>query len=403
MVKRRVCQRLGPEFPPHGDHPHAGTIQAKALSSALARIRVPALTLALVLALAVVTSPAWSQGPLPVSLGEPIQVARPFITHDTKAGTPRGISGFACLPPDQGQQGQQGRRACLAINDEERFAEWAWFDGSTLTPTGELLELLSKGKQPDDAIIGTRPRGLCAKDQGFGEFDGEAIAIAGDQVYLTGSHACSRAKGQFRPSSFILARARAEPREQRAGEVERTWRVADVLRHSPLAATFGRPGSEGAGIEGLAVVGDRLYLGLRTPAPDRATILAVEVAGLFAPGEQPAKVTPEALTLKLGAEAGIRDLAALKDGRLLVLGGPADGGVAPFMLHLLTPATGESRPLVELRTEELGKKKGGGDEVAKAEAIAILEESPVEICLLVLYDNIPDGGPRRHRIGLLVD
>lgn len=355
--------------------------------------------LASTLAMAFAASPAWSQG-LPVSLGEPIEVARPFLTRDTKAGTPRGISGFACLPPDRGQQ---GRRACLAVNDEERFAEWAWLDGETLTPTGERLELLSTGKQPDDAILGTRPRGLCEKEQAFGEFDGEAIAIAGDRVYLTGSHACSRAKGRFRPSSFILARARALPTKQEAGEVERTWRLADVLRHSPVAATFGQAGPHGAGIEGLALVKDRLYLGLRTPAPAVATLLAVEVAGLFTPGEQPAAVTSEVLTLRLGAETGIRDLAALADGRLLVLAGPAEAGSAPFVLHLLTPATGESRSLVELQTAVMGRKKGGGDEVAKAEAIAILDEGPAEVSLLVLYDNIDDGGPRRHRLGLPAD
>lgn len=391
MVTNRLAgHRPGLEFPPSGGRPLAGAILARALRSPL--------ILNLILAFA--ASPVWPQGPLPISLGEPVEVTQPFVTRDTKAGTPRGISGFACLPPDQAQQ---GRRACLAINDEERFAEWAWLDGATLTPTGELLELLSKGKRPDDTILGTQPRGLCEKEQGFGEFDGEAIAIARDQLYLTGSHACSRAKGQFRPSSFILARARAEPREQRAEDVTRTWRLADVLRHSPLAATFGRPGPAGAGIEGLAVAGERLYLGMRTPAPDKATILAVVLSGLFAPGEQPAQVTPEVLTLKLGDETGIRDLAALADGRLLVLAGPADAGAAPFVLHLLNPATGEIRPLVELRTEERGRKKGGGDEMAKAEAIAILEESAAGVSLLVLYDNIDDGGPRRHRLRLPAD
>ncbi len=393
MVTNRLAgHRPGLEFPPSGGRPFAGAILARAFGSTLVLI------LSMILAFA--ASPVWSQGPLPISLGEPVEVTQTFVTRDTKAGTPRGISGFACLPPDQDQQ---GRRACLAINDEERFAEWAWLDGATLTPTGKLLELLSKGKQPDDAILGTRPRGLCDKEQGFGEFDGEAIAIAGDQLYLTGSHACSRAKGQFRPSSFLLARARAEPREQRAEDVTRTWRLADVLRHSPLAATFGRPGPAGAGIEGLAVAGERLYLGMRTPAPDQAAILAVPLSGLFAPGEQPAQVKPEVLTLRLGAETGIRDLAALADGRLLVLAGPADAGAAPFVLHLLNPATGATRPLVELRTAELGRKKGGGDEVAKAEAIAILEEGAAGVSLLVLYDNIDDGGPRRHRLRLPVD
>ena len=350
---------------------------------------------AIVLALS--TSQAGAQTP-PVSLGEPIPVARPFASRETKEGTPRGISGFACLPPDQ------GRRACLAINDEERFAEWAWFDGQAITPTGKLLELLSRGKQPGDTILGDRPRGLCAKERGYGEFDGEAIAIAGDQVYLTGSHACSRAKGHFRPSSFILARALALPRGRQVEEVERTWRLAEVFRQSPLADAFGQPGPLGSGIEGMAVVGERLYLGLRTPAPDKASLLSVEVAPLFAPEEpSSSQVQPRLLPLALGPATGIRDLAALADGRLLVLAGPADDGSAPFVLHLLTPTTGQSRPLVELRTDAQGRKKGGGTETPKAEAVAVLEETSDRVSVLVLYDNIDEGGPRLHQVKLPTD
>jgi hypothetical protein len=341
---------------------------------------------------------AWTQA-LPVSTGAPIPVTRPFATVETKDTTPRGMSGLACLPA------ATGLRACLAVNDEERFAEWANFDGQTLTPTNQRLQLLTPAKKQKDDILGTRPRGLCDREDDFGEFDGEAIAIAGDRIYVTGSHACSRAKGKFRPSAFILARAPATAKPLEAKDVERSWRLADMIGNSPLASAFGKAGDEGAGIEGMALVGNRLYLGFRSPATaSTATILSLDVTELFKPGNQPATSKSEVLTLALGPNTGVRDLAALDDGRLLVLSGPADSAAGAYLLHLLTPANGTSRPLVELRTEAMGEKKDrGGREVPKAEAIAVIEQTPDAVTLLVMYDNINDGGPRLHRIKLPTD
>ena len=336
---------------------------------------------------------AWTQA-LPVSTGAPVPVARPFATVETKDTTPRGMSGLACLPA------VTGVRACLAVNDEERFAEWASFDGQTLTPTNQRLQLLTPAKKQKDDILGTRPRGLCDREDDFGEFDGEAIALAGGRIYVTGSHACSRAKGKFRPSAFILARAPAKAKPLEAKDVERSWRLADMIGNSPLASAFGKAGDEGAGIEGMALVGNRLYLGFRSPATaSTATILSFDVTELFKPGNQPATSKSEVLTLALGPNTGVRDLAALDDGRLLVLSGPADSAAGAYLLHLLTPANGTSHPLVELRTDAMGEKKDrGGREIPKAEAIAVLEQTPDAVTLLVMYDNIDDGGPHLHRI-----
>jgi hypothetical protein len=187
-----------------------------------------------------------------------------------------------------------------------------------------------------------------------------------------------------------------------AKEVERTWRLADIIGNSPLASAFGQAGDEGAGIEGMAVVGNRLYLGFRTPATtSTATILSVEVTELFQAGDQP---KPRGADAGAGTQHRRRDLAALDDGRLLVLSGPADSAAGAYVLHLLTPANGVSRPLVELRTPARGEKKDrGGPEVPKAEAIAVIEQTPDAVTLLVMYDNIDDGGPRLHRIKLPAD
>ena len=88
----------------------------------------------------------------------------------------------------------------------------------------------------------------------FGELDGEAVAFAAPYYYVVGSHGCSRKKGEFRASSFILARLS----DDQQGGVETTFRLTDVLRHaSTVSAYFGKDlnGDNGLNIEGLAVVG----------------------------------------------------------------------------------------------------------------------------------------------------
>jgi hypothetical protein len=82
-------------------------------------------------------------------LGDPVTVVGKFSVVETKEGTPSGISGLACLPPSQ------GKRSCLAINDEERFAEWATFDGQALTPSGRKVQLLTQSKKQMDTIVGS--------------------------------------------------------------------------------------------------------------------------------------------------------------------------------------------------------------------------------------------------------
>jgi hypothetical protein len=88
-----------------------------------------------VLVLTAFVPPAYTQAP-PVSMGKSIHVTGPFAAIETKKGTARGVSGLACLAP------LKGIRSCLAVNDEERFAEWVAFDGERLLPTGKKIQLL---------------------------------------------------------------------------------------------------------------------------------------------------------------------------------------------------------------------------------------------------------------------
>lgn len=106
--------------------------------------------------------------------------------------------------------------------------------------------------------------------------------------------------------------------------------------------------------------------------------------------------------MRLGANTGIRDLAALRDGRMLILSGPtddkADEAGVPHKLWLLEkPVSGKPQDLNVTITTPTKDKKG---KRAKAEAVTVLDETPDRLKVLVLFDNIDEGEPTQYDIPL---
>src|SRR4029450_2751013 len=80
-------------------------------------------------------------------------------------------------------------------------------------------------------------------------------------------------------------------------------------------------GEHGVNIEGLAVRGDRLFLGFRGPVlSGKALVMSVNIDAAF--GNAPAR--PQVLPISLGDGMGVRDLAAVADGFLVLSGPEAD-------------------------------------------------------------------------------
>jgi hypothetical protein len=333
------------------------------------------------------------------------QFTAPSSDEDKK---PRGISGMACL----GNQGD-ATRECFVINDEERFGEVAILTKEGLAATGKLVTFVAKGDKGED-VVGVEPHPGCGDVGKFGELDGEGVAIAGDFAYVASSHSCSGG-GKFKPSSFLLTRFKLNSPTSFLGNsppsVERSWRLADALLASDkVHDDFGLPKGKGTNIEGIAVIGDRLYAGLRTPVhADTAFIVSAPIKHLFAPGAKPLdpNVPPnekvKTKEVKLGAGAGIRDLAALKSGKLLILSGPTEvQDSVPYRLWLLDKPESDGNPdtalhpLVTVTTPQ----KGPGNEIAKAETVAVIDEDSKKLKVLVLYDNINEGAPMQHEITL---
>lgn len=319
---------------------------------------------------------------------EPLKPERRIETTSDFAGKKRkaaqDISGIACRPPAGGEW------RCLTVNDESKAAQFATLTQTTIKP-GPSLPLIGDAIP---AASGRQPSIGCPKPGGFGEFDGEGVAYADRHFYVVGSHGCSRHGGEYRPSSFLLARLPLDGGEPGAPEL--SWRVSELLGAAGEAAPYlGRPlgaGSNGLNIEGLAVVGDRLWLGLRAPSLDgRAFLVGADVAELFRPGSEPLAEKPQLLAFPAGAQRGVRDLAPLADGRLLVLVGPAQEQDVPYAILLLDPADPAT-------TRELGELRPRKD--AKAEALTLLAQERDELRVLVGYDGVKNGGFEEYRLKL---
>lgn len=319
-------------------------------------------------------------------------------------GKPRGVSGMACL-----KAGTDGARACALVVDEEIAAERAILAGDALT-FGKGLLRLSRDEKSDKGLLGTRQVAPCGDEKSkIGEFDGEGIAVTDGFLYITGSHGCS-GKDNYKPDSYMIARyaLTADGTAIDATKpVERSLRVADLLKRSPVAQAFGKEKGKGVNIEGLAGVGDTLFFGLRTPAEGTKTwILRVSAKALFAPGT--AALAAEAgagMEVTLEANTGVRDMAALADGRLLLLTGPAreEAGAAYAIRLLGDPMEKSATPrLVATLAPQTGRTKDGKPETGKAETLVVLAQDAAKktASVLVLYDNVDEGGARRHDIAL---
>jgi hypothetical protein len=257
----------------------------------------------------------------------------------------KDLSGIACAAADTA-----GSRLCMVVNDESSFAQLVTLHDRDIV-AGGIVPLIGEAPPPPPPVSGKAPVVACPKgtaEKFFEEFDGEGVTYqaappssgrAGGTFYVVGSHGCSRNKAEFRLSSFLLARVDVDDHGH-AATPELTYRVSGALQNAAFVGQFfGKSldaDAQGLNIEGIATAGDRLLLGLRSPSLNGdAFIVEAKIADVFAPGLTEAPVEVQVLPLAVGRNAGIRDLATLPDGRLLVLSGPAQGQCdVPFALWL---------------------------------------------------------------------
>ena len=322
----------------------------------------------------------------------------------------RDLSGIACKPAPEGA----AQRLCVLINDSDRFAQVATLADGRITP-GPTVALL--GDQASPATVGAPPQGMAcsAGEAGFSDLDGEAVAYAEPFFYVLGSHGCSR-KREYRPSRFLLARVRLDDQGRAMDQsghgaessanalrlVETTFRLSEALRAAePVGAHFGLDlgGPNGINVEGLAVLDGILYAGLRAPSLDgQAFLVSTSATALFT---SDAPLAAKVLRLALGPDMGVRDLAPLPDGRLLVLAGPAQDQIeVDFALFALDLRDGGLTRLATLDDPGGTCTPRPRAVSGKPEAVLPLGFDENRLNVLILFDSLPNGAPCEYSVPL---
>ena len=118
-------------------------------------------------------------------------------------------------------------------------------------------------------------------------------------------------------------------------------------------------------------------------------MLGVSPVALFTPALEPrAAVQLLAHRVALGDRVGIRDMAAIPDGRLLVLSGPTQRQDRPFSLHVVRPNDAEGDWGAPAAVVVVNHPTNPG---AKAEGITVLAEEARPIRVPVVFENPADG------------
>jgi hypothetical protein len=269
-------------------------------------------------------------------------------------------------------------RAGLVIDDNMQEAQFVTMkDGEIVA--GNMIQLI------DDSFEG-EPL----------ELDGEGVAYADGFFYVIGSHGHPRDsnhrldpdKDAVRIAAQIAARSQIvrfrSDGVRATGPVERTAKLRAIIAKQPDLRRFRdqRLENNGVTIEGIAVRRGRIAVGFRGPSlkDGRAAVLSLAIDGVFG------KAAPDAhfYRLPLGKGAGVRDLAAVGAG-VLVLAGPTASGPGPYGIYWWDGESDDVSLLKDL-ADVVGKKR-------KAEALLPLDEDASSLRVLVLFDGEKEAAP----------
>lgn len=222
------------------------------------------------------------------------------------------------------------------------------------------------------------------------EADAEGVVAVREHgcYYVTGSHGVAKKSGEPRPWRNHVFRIPVSPATGEpvpGGTVFaslRPWVEKDAV----LGPSLGKPlQADGFNIEGLAWRDGKLWFGVRAPnVGGDAFVIESDPASIFAG-------TPQARLhrLSVGAGLGIREIAALREG-FLVLVGEANSDTGPdneFRLYHWMP--GHTPEFIAALPSPSGK----------AEALLVLSDTERHADVLVVFDSAPGGGPKTYRLG----
>ena len=234
------------------------------------------------------------------------------------------------------------------------------------------------------------------------EIDIEGIAAEGDCYYVVGSHGVAKKTGERQAHRYTICRLQADRTTGLAAESGGAVSVASLTSileiDTTLGPHFGKPLQQrGVNIEGLAIRQGRLFVGLRNPnLGGYAFVVEVGADDVFAKAGRPAYALHK---LELGPGLGIRDIVAADKGFLLIAG---NAGSEPSDVYPKAQDYEKNRgySLFWWDGQGSGVHEIGAipDPPGKAEAMAILDETPERATVLILFDGPKQGRPTVYRL-----
>jgi hypothetical protein len=270
-----------------------------------------------------------------------------------------------------------------------------------------IIQVLSK-QEDGQYVVGDDILLPDVKNDG-GELDIEGIAVDGNFIYVIGSHSFTRNKTRSKKSvkrnrkTFNQGKIEDEPSRDWLHRIEVNQQVQpvaemsislrDVISDQEALEAFSEiPSKEnGVDIEGIAVDDGWVYVGFRGPVFRDNYVPVLKFK--FDQHEESAKL----LFVKLDG-GGIRDMAKVQDGFLIVSGpvGDAPGPYQVYHWNGLDMVPGEDRA----DTKNYIKKLGNIDiSKGKAEGILALEvergaDDDCQYKFMIIFDGITNGNPK---------
>jgi Protein of unknown function (DUF3616) len=291
----------------------------------------------------------------------------------------KNLSGLACTAASSGSA------TCVLVHDEDFVAA-----AVRLTP-GKI----------DVVRLFDLPRSPAPSDtKKTIEFDAEAAVVVGGQVYVLGSHSQGGKRCESNASSRALVRFPVAQLTQGAITFERSKPIAALVATLPqlkdrLGACVGTDaydppnakGLQGINFEGLAILENRVFLGLRGPVlGGMAQIVETRLDHLFGPAQPETR----AHGVQLTPAGGVRDLAAL-GADVLILSGREDDKTGDAAIHLWDGKSRTAATLCAIPDPPSGSKD-------KPEALHVLGTDGRSIRVLILSDGAEGGNPREFLV-----
>lgn len=245
-------------------------------------------------------------------------------------------------------------------------------------------------------VVTETVRLLGSKDDDEIDIEGIAAAQGENCYYVTGSHSLTK-KGNMNRERRSVFRVASRSGGRADWAIERESLEDNIKRDPALRRFWEQPQQLGGiNIEGLAWRQGKLLFGFRSPnIDDHAMVLQVDAAALFRKGTDPHQL----LRVPLGDGLGIREMAVIAEGILIVAGNAGDEPTPefpvprdysknrPYQLFLWNPDNNQVQRLMTFHGIP-----------GRPEAMCVLADSQQQAELLVLFDGVAGGSPTRYLI-----